>query len=237
MFLYFAYADRQGIDAYLKSEKRKLFLPAGGEFEFDLPAYMWDVLEAHAAYWRFDIRSMIANMVYENFEIGGDADARRRRYLVASVVDCLQQHMRHLLKIPNDNGWRTQARNMPDGSRMILIHNMADAVHHGAHLGMRARFLVNGVSCSGLVVSAPDWIAPIRQHNIAKKHARQKLGAMNLKEQMAFTNRMAAAVAEAISRVKAKGQADNEAAQYAAIEKAEKLKAALTAAFFSDTSA
>lgn len=234
MFLYFAYADRSGIGAYLKSETRTLFLPGGGGFEFDLPVYMWDVLEAHAAFWRLDIHSMIANMIHENFERDGEADARRRRYLVAAVVDCLWEHMRRLLDIPNDNGWRTHVRNMPTGSRMILIYNAADDVHHGQQLGVRARTLINDVECPGLSVSASDWVAPIRSHNIAKKRGRQKLGAMSLKEQLEFNSRIASAIADAISQVKARQQERTEAGELAAMEKAAKLRAVLTAAFFSD---
>jgi hypothetical protein len=197
---------------------------------------MWDVLEAHAAFWRIDLPGMVTNMIFANFERSAEADARRIRYLIAAKVDCVQQHLRRLIGWSNDNMWREQCRDLPEGSRKTLIHNVPDDVHHNQRIGQAARRLVTQIRCTHNRISSPDLISPIRAHHIAKKQARQALGMMNIKERLYFNNRIASAIIESAEKLRQQQEEKRAADEREAITKAEKLKAALTAAFFNDQS-
>ena len=93
MFLWFAFADRPRLEDYMVVESRSYALCGDDQFEFELPLFVWDVLEYDAAFWRDNLAISMGNKVYRDFEIGSAGDKRRRRYLLTAARSAMHRQI------------------------------------------------------------------------------------------------------------------------------------------------
>ena len=245
MFLWFAFADRPRLEDYMVVEKRSYALCGDDQFEFELPLFIWDILEYDAAFWSYNLVTRMANRVYHDFEIGGAGDKRRRRYLLTAARSAVCRQIDAVMPTINDNERRKDPnRHNPEKCSLAHINKGARYRAHRFQIGLRARQLVSAITSTGRRTSAPDWIAAARIMLFEAKQARQAKGIKSIDELLAYEESSASQYAdqfEEIRRLAKESDWDspsdtatlgtNEAEAEA---KAQKLRSALTAAFFSE---
>lgn len=245
MFLWFAFADRPSVEDYMVVEKRSYALCDDNQFEFELPLFIWDILEYDAAFWRDNLAISMSNKVYRDFEIGSAGDKRRRRYLLTAARSAMHRQIDAVMPTINDNERRQDpSRHHPEKCSLAYINKGARYRAHRLQIGLRARQLVSAITLTGRRTSAPDWIAAARVMLFEAKQARQAEGIKSIDEHLAYAESSASEYAdqfEEIRRLAKESDWDSPADtatlgtnEAEAEAKAQKLRSALTAAFFSE---
>lgn len=245
MFRLFAFADRPNVEDYVAIEVRSYALCGDQRFEFDLPKFVWDILEYDAAFWRDNLAISMANKVYRDFEIGVEGDLRRRRYLLAAARSAMHRQIDAVMPTINDNERRNDPnRHNPEKCSLAQVYKGASYREHRLQIGLSARQLVSSIKLNGRRATAPDWIAAVRVMLLEAKQARQTKGIKPIDEHVAHEEFSACQYAdqfEEIRRLAKESDWDSPAdvaasstSEAEAEAKAQKLRAALTAAFFTE---